>query len=52
MIEEILEIKEHNSSVWKVKWADFRMGSILASCGFDGCLKIYKINKCLKEQKY
>ena len=45
-MEEILEIKESNSSVWKVRWADFRLGNILASCGFDGSIKIFKISKC------
>ena len=51
-MEEILEIKEHKSCVWKVKWSDFRIGNLLATCSFDGTIKIWKITKCPKEQRY
>lgn len=51
-MEEILEIKEHKSCVWKLRWSDFRIGTVLASSGFDGSIKLFKIYKCQKEQKY
>lgn len=49
MMEEILEMKEHKSCVWKVKWGDFRTGNLLATCSFDSSIKIWKIGKCPKE---
>lgn len=52
LMEEVLEIKEHKSCVWKVRWSDFRLGSLLASCGFDGSINVWKIYKCQKEQKF
>ena len=32
----------HESPVWKVQWANPEFGIILASCGFDKCVKIWQ----------
>ncbi len=43
IIEERVEfIGRHDAPVWQVSWAHPRFGSLLASCGYDGKVIIWK----------
>jgi len=41
-IRQIASFNEHNSQVWRVSWNV--MGTILASSGDDGCVRLWKAN--------
>jgi protein transport protein SEC13 len=38
----MLIFNRHNGPVWKISWCDQKLGSYIASCGFDKSVKIWK----------
>eukprot|EP01084_Bolivina_argentea_P067267 122535_1 len=42
------ELLGHNGPVWKLSWAHPKFGTILASCGYDRQVIIWKLNKTKK----
>lgn len=36
-------LKSHKSAIWKIKWADIKLGQIFATCGIDQTLKIWQL---------
>ena len=39
----------HSGPVWRVSWSHPKFGSLLASCSYDGSVKIFDI---LKDKSY
>lgn len=40
--QQLVTLCGHQGPVWQVAWAHPRFGSMLASCGYDGCVIIWK----------
>ena len=35
-------VGKHKGAIWRVAWADPEFGSIIASCGYDQCVYVYR----------
>ena len=47
------EISAHNGSIWQMSWAHPKYGNIIASCGFDRKVCVWKeVNKNNWEKLY